>query len=109
MNRFTHKLKTIWQQAGLPKFLFFFIAVWTAVVILGGLPFGDLSGYDDAAYAHEAKVMAQSGDWWTMSLNGNPDFDKPPLYIWLVALAFKFFGATDLVAKFPGHWLVGAR
>ncbi len=91
----------------LPKFLFFFVAVWTGIVLLGNLPFGDLSGYDDAAYAHEAKVMVQSSDWWTMSLNGNPDFDKPPLYIWILAFAFKFFGATDLSPKSPARCSAG--
>lgn len=105
MNLVANNIKKIRRQAGLPKFLFIFVAVWTGVVMLGNLSFGDLSGYDDAAYAHEAKVMAQSGDWWTLKLNGNPDFDKPPLYIWLLALSFKIFGATDFVAKVPGALL----
>lgn len=101
MKFFAHNIKKIWQRIALPNFLFLFISAWTAITLLGGLPFGDLSGYDDAAYAHEARVMVQSGDWWTMSLNGNPDFDKPPLFIWLVALSFKLFGATDFAAKVP--------
>ncbi len=102
MNPVSNNIKKIWQAACLPKFLFVFIAVWTAVVMFGTIPFGDLSGYDDTAYTHEAKTMLQTGDWWTMSLNGNPDFDKPPLFIWLLALSFKIFGATDFAAKVPG-------
>ncbi|MCY7344909.1 MAG: glycosyltransferase family 39 protein [Pyrinomonadaceae bacterium] len=102
MNPVSNNIKKIWQAACLPKFLFVFIVVWTAVVMFGTISFGDLSGYDDAAYTHEAKTMVQSGDWWTMSLNGNPDFDKPPLFIWLLAISFKIFGATDFAAKVPG-------
>ena len=102
MNLVVNNIKRIWQPDCLPKFLFFFVAVWSAVVMFGGIRYGDLSGYDDAAYAHEAKTMLQSGDWWTMNLNGNADFDKPPLFIWLVALSFKFFGAADFAAKIPG-------
>lgn len=70
--------------------------------MLGGIPYGDLSGWDDAAYAHEAKTMVQSGDLWTLHWNGNPDFDKPPLFIWLLAVSFKIFGITDFAAKVPG-------
>jgi 4-amino-4-deoxy-L-arabinose transferase-like glycosyltransferase len=102
MNLSANNLKKIWQAARSPEFLFFFVAVWTAVVMFGTIPFGDLSGYDDAAYTHEARAMLQSGDFWTMSLNGSPDFDKPPLFIWLLAASFKIFGATDFAAKIPG-------
>lgn len=102
MNLSANNLKRIWQAARSPEFLFFFVAVWTAVVMFGTIPFGDLSGYDDAAYTHEARAMLQSGDFWTMSLNGSPDFDKPPLFIWLLAASFKIFGATDFAAKVPG-------
>lgn len=102
MNRVANKIKIIWRAIGQPEILVIVVAVWTAVVMFGSIGFGDLSGYDDAAYAHEAKVMVQSNDWGTMSLNGSPDFDKPPLFIWLVALSFKIFGATDFAAKVPG-------
>jgi 4-amino-4-deoxy-L-arabinose transferase-like glycosyltransferase len=97
-----NNMQQIWRIIGTPRFLFFFIAVWAAVVMFSGIPFGDLSGYDDAAYAHEARNILQSGDWWTLNLNGSPDFDKPPLFIWLLALSFKIFGITDVAAKVPG-------
>lgn len=88
--------------AGTPRFFAVCIAVWAALIMLGGIPYGDLSGYDDAAYAHEARAMIESGDVWTPNLNGNVDFDKPPLFIWMLATSFKIFGATDPAAKLPG-------
>ena len=101
MRSITLQLYRLWAAAGEHKFLFIFLAVWVAVVLLAGIPYGDLSGYDDAVYAHEARAMLQSGDIWTLNLNGATDFDKPPLFIWLVALSFKLFGVTDLAAKVP--------
>lgn len=97
--------KSILITTRCPRFLAIFIAFWAAVILFSGIRVGDLSGYDDAAYAHEAKVMLESGDWWTLSLNGNPDFDKPPLFIWLIALSFKLFGMSDFSAKIPGVML----
>lgn len=97
--------KSILIIARSPRFLAIFIACWAAVILFSGIRVGDLSGYDDAAYAHEAKAMLESGDWWTLSLNGNPDFDKPPLFIWLIALSFKLFGMSDFSAKIPGVML----
>jgi 4-amino-4-deoxy-L-arabinose transferase-like glycosyltransferase len=102
MSVIKNKLVDIWRAAGTPNFLFYFIVIWVAVVMLYGIRFGDLSGYDDAAYAHEARNIVRSGDWWTLELNGHPDFDKPPLFIWLLAASFKVFGATDFAAKVPG-------
>lgn len=101
MNFLANYFKKIWRRISTPEFLFVFLAVWTAFVLLSTLRFGDLSGYDDAAYAHEAKAMLQSGDFWTMRLNGALDFDKPPLFIWLLAASLKIFGANDFAAKLP--------
>lgn len=101
----TNKLSSLLRFAGTPRFLVVFIAIWAAVVLFSGIGYGDLSGYDDAVYAHEAREMVQSGDVWTLHLNGQPDFDKPPLFIWLVALSFKIFGISDTSAKVPGALL----
>lgn len=80
---------------------FFLIATLSFTLLFTGLHRGDLSGYDDAAYAHEAKQILKSGDWWTLRLNGYPDFDKPPMFVWILAVSMKIFGITDFAAKFP--------
>lgn len=81
------------------------LAFLSAVILFANLHRGDLSGYDDAVYAHEAKTVLQTGDWFTLKLNGYPDFDKPPLFVWLVALSFKVQGVSDYAAKFPAALL----
>lgn len=78
-----------------------FIAVLSIMFLFPNLHSGDLSGYDDAAYAHEAKIILQTGDWWTMRLNGYADFDKPPLFVWLEATSLWCLGRTDFAAKLP--------
>lgn len=84
---------------------FVLLACLSALLLFGNLHRGDLSGYDDAVYAHEGKQMLLSGDWWTVRLNGRLDFDKPPLFVWLEAVSFSVFGLSDWAAKFPAALL----
>jgi len=81
------------------------IAVMSLFVLFAKLHQGDLGGYDAAVYAHEGKRMLATGDWLTVHLNGQPDFDKPPMFIWLEALSMKLFGVTDFAARFPSALL----
>jgi len=81
------------------------IAAMSLLVLFAKLHLGDLGGYDDAVYAHEGKRMLATGEWWTVYLNGQPDFDKPPMFIWLEALSMKVFGVSDFAARFPSALL----
>jgi 4-amino-4-deoxy-L-arabinose transferase-like glycosyltransferase len=45
--------------------------------------------------------MVQSGNWLVPQFNGEPFYDKPPLFNWLVALSFVVFGFTEFAARFP--------
>jgi 4-amino-4-deoxy-L-arabinose transferase-like glycosyltransferase len=60
-----------------------------------------LMGPDEPRYAWIARDMAESGDWITPRLYGNPWFEKPPLYYWGAALSFKFFGVSETTARLP--------
>lgn len=77
------------------------IVVLSALILFTTLHVGDLSGYDDAFYAHEGKQMLQTGDWWNVRFNGNLNFEYPPMFIWMEALSMKLFGVTDFAAKLP--------
>lgn len=89
----------------LREFHFCLLALVSFLVIFAKLHLGDLSGYDDAVYAHEGRAMLFSGDWWNVRLNGRLDFDKPPLFIWLEAASMWLFGVSDWAAKFPAALL----
>jgi len=60
-----------------------------------------LVGPDEPRYASIARAMAESGDWVTPRLNGEPWFEKPVLYYWGAAAAFTVFGASDAAARAP--------
>lgn len=79
--------------------LLIFIA--PASLLFANLFTGGLSGYDDAFYAHEARQMVETGDWWNVRYNGYLNFEYPPLFIWLEAASFFVLGFTDFAAKLP--------
>lgn len=65
---------------------------------LGGL---GLVGPDEPRYAQVAREMAVSGDFVTPRLHGEPWFEKPILYYWMAAAAFKVMGVSELAARLP--------
>jgi 4-amino-4-deoxy-L-arabinose transferase-like glycosyltransferase len=54
---------------------------------------------DEGRYAEMAREMLATGDWITTRLNGIKYFEKPPLQIWMTAVAFKFFGLGEWQAR----------
>lgn len=58
-------------------------------------------GPDEPRYASVARAMAETGDWVTPRLDGQPWFEKPILYYWSAAAAFRVFGASDAAARLP--------
>lgn len=81
------------------------LAMMALLVLFAKLHQGDLGGYDSAVYAHEGRQMLRTGQWWSVSLNGQPDFDKPPMFVWLEAISMWFFGVSDFAARFPSALL----
>jgi len=60
-----------------------------------------LVGPDEPRYAQIAREMAASGDFVTPKLHGEPWFEKPILYYWMAAAAFKVMGVSELAARLP--------
>ncbi|MBI4379906.1 MAG: glycosyltransferase family 39 protein [candidate division NC10 bacterium] len=63
---------------------------------------GSLSLFDadEPAFAEATREMLLSGDWITPHFNFEPRFDKPILFYWLMALAYKSFGIGEFAARF---------
>ncbi len=82
------------------------IGVAALLTLLGLLLFfyhlGSLSLFDadEPAFAEAAREMLLSGDWITPRFNFEPRFDKPILFYWLIALAYKGFGIGEFAARF---------
>ncbi|MDX2034553.1 MAG: glycosyltransferase family 39 protein [Blastocatellia bacterium] len=81
------------------------LAMMALFALFAKLHQGDLAGYDAAVYAHEGKQMLATGRWETVYLNGQPDFDKPPMFVWLEAASMWIFGVSDFAARFPSALL----
>ena len=60
-----------------------------------------LVGPDEPRYAAVARTMAETGDWVTPRLNGQPWFEKPILYYWGAAAAFLALGESEAAARLP--------
>ncbi len=67
----------------------------------------------ESNYALTAKEMLLSGDWVSPQIYGSYWYDKPVMFYWLTAAAFKIFGITEFAARFfpavfglAGLWLV---
>ena len=66
-----------------------------------GLTRTGLIGPDEPRYAAVGRAMAQSGDWVTPRLWGEPWFEKPALLYWMTAAAFKAGLDPDLAPRLP--------
>lgn len=80
---------------------FLILAVLSAVLVISPLRTGDLTGYDDAQYAHIAKDILRTGDWLVLHSNGEPALENPPLVEWMEASLFAVFGLSDALARLP--------
>ena len=85
------------------------VRCWPVLLLVTlGLPtfllgLGSPALYDphESLYAEIAREMVLSGDWLTPHLNGTRYLDKPPLFYWLIALAYKAFGVSEFSARLP--------
>src|SRR6266478_5161907 len=66
-----------------------------------GLTNAGLVGPDEPRYAAIPRQMAQSGDWITPRLWGEPWFEKPALLYWIEGAAFRLGLSEDLAPRLP--------
>ena len=85
----------------LPR-LFLAIVGWMAVY---WIVFGWRLGYpsfwdpDEATYAETTREMLAAGNWLVPTYDGQPFFDKPPIFFILQMVSFRLFGATEFAAR----------
>lgn len=94
-----------------PSFFWIFIG---AIVYMPNLGVSHLFDWDEINFAESAREMIVTGDYLSVQINFLPFWEKPPLFIWLQALSFNFFGtftdhswvSMEFAARFPNA-LVG--
>jgi 4-amino-4-deoxy-L-arabinose transferase-like glycosyltransferase len=65
---------------------------------LGGVGF---LGPDEPRYASIGRAMAETGDWITPRLDGQPWFEKPPLLYWMTAMGHLVRLPDEWAARLP--------
>ena len=60
-----------------------------------------LTDPDETFYAQTAKEMFQKGEWLTPTLYGEPQFEKPILFYWLIEISYAAFGINEFAVRFP--------
>ena len=72
-----------------------------AVLYLSQLTGMGMIGPDEPRYAWIGRAMAQTGDWVTPRLWGEPWFEKPPLLYWLTGAGFLSGLGDDMSPRLP--------
>ncbi|HSP19057.1 MAG TPA: glycosyltransferase family 39 protein [Myxococcaceae bacterium] len=73
-----------------------------AAVLFSGL--GSVAGGshpDEGLYLEAGREMHARGDWLTPTVDGRPDFTKPPLLYWAMGASFSLLGTSLLAARLP--------
>lgn len=60
-----------------------------------------LTDPDETFYGQTAKEMLLKGEWLTPTLYGQPQFEKPILFYWLIEISYKIFGINEFAVRFP--------
>ncbi len=77
-----------------------FAFLLVSLAYLFGL-FVDLTG-DSGLYAAISRQMVESGDWFSLKINGIPYDQKPHLFFWLAGMGIQLFGNSNFAFKlFP--------
>ena len=72
-----------------------------AALFAAGMSTLSLPSLDDALYARWGVEMARSGGSFTVTHMGEPEFAKPPMQFWFLAVSFGLLGENDAAARLP--------
>lgn len=90
-----------WPARRSTRQVVFVAGVIAAVFVLPRLGAPPLHDWDEAWYAKIALDLQQSGHWWSYSYDDELESGarKPPLCFWIMMLAFRALGPTELAVR----------
>ncbi|MCW5900309.1 MAG: glycosyltransferase family 39 protein [Flavobacteriales bacterium] len=83
-----------------PRLQWIFLAA-SALLFLPGLGAVHLFDWDEINFAEIAREMLVTGDWLRPRIGLEAFHEKPPLFMWMQALAMKVFGVGEFAARLP--------
>jgi len=75
------------------------ILIFAGIVLFWNIGTGSLTSWDEAIYAQVAKEMMHSNNWLDLTWAGQQWSDKPPFYMWVTVVFYKFFGINEFSAR----------
>jgi len=97
----THPIFLSFKQVAKSKIFFCIVLIAVGLVLffprMQALP---MENYDEGVYSEAALEMSRTGDLWTLSYQGTPFYEKPPLYIWASLPLVKIFGPENWTFRF---------
>ena len=78
--------------------LIFIASLLLFVPFLGAVHLFD---WDEINFAECAREMLVTGDYFSVQINYQPFWEKPPLFIWMQALSMNIFRVNEFAARLP--------
>jgi 4-amino-4-deoxy-L-arabinose transferase-like glycosyltransferase len=84
---------------------------YAAIIVIASVLFFPFLGqahlfdWDEINFAECAREMLVSNDYLRVQIDFQPFWEKPPLFIWMQALAMKLFGINEYAARFPNAFI----
>ena len=78
-----------------------FIAVVAILLFVPFLGAVHLFDWDEINFAECAREMLVTHDYFSVKINFQPFWEKPPLFIWMQALSMSVFGINEFAARLP--------
>ena len=98
MDSFNNYLKNSLNKNILP--ILFLILGSCYILFFYKLGAISLFDVDEPRYAETARNILENRDWITPWFDGKIRYDKPILFYWLIAIAYKIFGINEFAARF---------
>jgi len=77
------------------------IAFVAALLFIPFIGVVHLFDWDEINFAESAREMIASGDYFSVQIDYERFYEKPPLFFWLQVLSMKIFGVNEFAARFP--------
>ncbi len=100
MNPVVTKSRQVWKNEGYYQTLFFLLILAT-IIIFSGIGLRDPWPADEPRFVEVAREMVQSGNWFLPMRGGELYPDKPPVFMWSMAVFYWLTGSLKATFMLP--------
>ena len=79
---------------------FLITLIWSIMAFTPFLGHIHLLDWDEVNFALSSREMIESENYLQVTVNGEPFWEKPPLFFWIQTISFKLFENTEFAARF---------